>query len=119
MIVIIIANITNLNTNTNSCTNNSSKTKSAVTRQMMMMVLMMVMMVMIIIIITNLNTNTNCLIRFGDTKAPSSSFASWRSPWATKQIAKNPTNVDRTSNCSISGSKRAREVFKKRKFFNI
>ena len=45
----------------------------------MMMVLMMVMMMMmvmiIIIIITNLNTNTNCLIRFGDTKAPSSSFA--------------------------------------------
>ena len=61
----------------------------------------------------NLNTNTNCLIRFGDTKAPSSSFASWRSPWATKQIAKNPTNVDRTSNCYISGFKRAREVLKK------
>ena len=100
----------------------SSKTKAAVTRPMMMMVMMMVMvimmlmvvmMVMIIIIITNLNTNTNCLIRFGDTKAPSSSFASWRSPWATKQIAKNPTNVDRTSNCYISGFKRAREVLKK------
>merc|ERR1712218_517564 len=81
---------------------------------MTMMVMMTMMMMMIIIaIITNLNTNTNCLIRFGDTKAPSSSFASLRSPWATKQIAKNPTNVDRTSNCSISGFERAREVLKK------
>ena len=35
-------------------------------------------------------------------------------------IVKNPTNVDRTSNCSILGSKRATEVFfKKRKFINI
>ena len=80
---------------------------------MTMVMVMAIVMVTIIIIITNRNTNTNCLIRFGHTKAPSSSFASWRSPWATKQIAKNPTNVDRTSNCSISGSKRAREVLKK------
>ena len=72
---------------------------------MTMVMVMAIVMVTIIIIITNRNTNTNCLIRFGHTKAPSSSFASWRSPWATKQIAKNPTNVDRTSNCSISGSK--------------
>ena len=38
---------------------------------------------------------------------------------ATKQVAKNPTSVDRTLNCSITGSRRATEVFKKRKIIKI